>query len=92
MQRVASPEFSSSGIAVPPTPSVLAPDFTCKVVNGAVQVTARTPGSASADAVAAAAARSDSLLVAPLRKGEGDAVTAPVLLAGRGAGGVGKQR
>ncbi len=69
VQRPAAPEY------VPAPPSAAGahgPDFTVKVVNGVAQVVARGP--ADAAELEAAALRSESLLVAPLKekaKGKG---------------------
>ncbi len=67
--RAVAPEFAPSGAA-----AASVPDFTVKVVNGVAQVVARGPASDDAAAVEAAALRSSSLLVAPLKaqfKGKG---------------------
>ena len=66
--RAVAPEFATAGAVggVPPT-SKDRPDFTVKVVNGVPQVVARGPADADAATLEAAALRSESLLVAPLK-------------------------
>jgi hypothetical protein len=71
--RPAVPEFAPTS-AEAAAAATSAPDFTVKVVNGVAQVVAKGPKDAGE--LEAAALRSDSLLVAPLKdkaKGKGKA-------------------
>jgi hypothetical protein len=67
VQRAVAPEFATTGATGPPAASAERPDFTVKVVNGVPQVVARGPADADAAALEAAAMRSDSLLVKPIK-------------------------
>lgn len=67
VQRAVAPEFATTGALGPPAASAERPDFTVKVVNGVPQVVARGPADADAAALEAAAMRSDSLLVKPIK-------------------------